>query len=229
MIYSYKIHQNIYQDAWNWWDACNSTSHGVDWKKKINPKIVKNIHGKRKKEAYVFLIPFLRTKYKKEKDRFKESKESISNQFKEKFEIGCKKIVKMMRKPLYRRDFRFYLTTFKRAPYNIEKGLIWLPIDYLDPISVFLHELCHFQFFHYWRKNPKSPVSQLSDEQFEFLKESLTIILDKDFLSIIRKPDQGYKLHQDFRKELSKFWKKEKDFNKLVEFGTKKVAQIHLT
>lgn len=224
MKYTYKIHQNIYKDAWNWWDACNSVSHGVDWKKQIDSKIVKKIHGKHKKEAYAFLIPFLREKYKKEKDRIKESKESISNQFKDKFEIGCKKIIQVMEKPLYRQDFHFYLTTFKRAPYDIKKGLVWMPIDYPDPMSVFLHELCHFQFFHYWRENPKSPVSKLSNNQFEFLKESLTMILDKDFVPLIKKPDKGYDIHQNFRNELKEFWQKDKDFNKLVEFGTKKIT-----
>lgn len=224
MKYSYKIHQNIYKDAWNWWNGCNKISHGVDWKRKIDPKIVKNIHSKSRKESYIFLIPFLKEKYKKEKSTFKESKEFILNQFKKKFEIGCEKIVNVMGKPLYRQDFSFYLTTFERAPYNKEKGLIWIPINWSDPVSIFLHELCHFQFIHYWRDNPKSKVAKLSDEQFEFLKESLTIILDKDFLPIIKKPDEGYELHQSFRKELSKFWQKEKDFNKLVIFGTKKIT-----
>lgn len=224
MKYSYKIHQDIYHDAWNWWNACNNIDFGVDWKTKIDPNLYKKIFGRNRKEAFEYLIPYLKQRYKR-KNNFKKRKNFILAQFDFKFQKGCEKIVKIMGKPLYRTDYYFYLTTFERAPYNKEKGIVWLPVNWEDPIAVFLHELCHFQFIHYWRENSRSQVSKLSKEQFEFLKESLTIILDQDFFPMIKKTDKGYKIHQNFRNELTNFWLKEKDFNKLVEFGTKKITQ----
>jgi hypothetical protein len=220
MKYSYKIHQNIYQDAWNWWDACNCITHGVDHSELMIPKVVKAIKGKNQKEAYRFLIPFLREKYLEEKDEIEKSKQNIVRQFNQYFEKACDKIAEVMGKPIYRPDFHFFLTTFGRCPYNKNKGYVWLYVYRTSAIHTFLHELCHFQFIHYWRENPKSPVSKLSDAQFEFLKESLTIILDKNFFPITKKIDKGYDIHRDFRKELKKFWQKDNDFNKLVNFGT---------
>lgn len=32
------VKQDIRKDAWNWWDACNKISFGVDWKQRINNK-----------------------------------------------------------------------------------------------------------------------------------------------------------------------------------------------
>jgi len=222
MKYSFKIHQDIYSDAWNWWDACNSINFGTDWSSKVNLQIVKKIKGKSKKEAYQFLIPYLRKLYQEEV--LEKSKLYIQSELSHKFSQACNKIVKVMNKPLYREDFHFYLTTFPSIPYDKAKGYIWLNYYCRDPIGTFLHELCHLQFIHYWRENPKSPVSQLPKDQFENLKESLTVILDKDFFPLIKKADQGYPIHQAFRKKLSAFWKADKNFNNLVEYGTKQIV-----
>ena len=55
------------------------------------------------------------------------------------------------------------------------------------------------------------------------------MILDEDFFPIIKKPDYGYDLHQDFRKELKEFWQKNKDFNQLVEFGVENIKKYDLS
>ena len=98
-----------------------------------------------------------------------------------------------------------------------------MPIGWVDPIRILLHELLHFQFIHYWRNNPDSAISRLNNEQFEYIKESLTMVLDEDFLPLIDKIDKGYDMHKEFRKELSDFWKTNKNFDKLVEFGLGKL------
>lgn len=223
MKYSYKIRLNLYKDAWNWWDACNSSSHGVVWKNQINENLVKKLEGKTQEEANEALIPFLEKAYIDQEKDISKAHKFFENEFKKKFQDGCDKIVEVMKRPLYRNDFIIYLTTLRRGPYYKSKGQVWICVFWSDPIECFLHELCHFQFIHYWRENSDSEVRKLSRDQFEFLKESLTIILDKDFFPLIKKPDRGYDLHQDLRKELKKIWQKNKDFDKLVELGTKKV------
>lgn len=50
---------DLHQDAWNWWDACNKVSHGVDWKLKIPTKLRNQLQKKTQEEAYHFLSPFL--------------------------------------------------------------------------------------------------------------------------------------------------------------------------
>jgi len=65
------------------------------------------------------------------------------------------------------------------------------------------------------------PCNELNFKQFDWIKESLTVILDEDFYPIISKPDQGYEVHKEYRLRLHKFWENNKDFDKLVEFGLK--------
>jgi hypothetical protein len=43
----------------------------------------------------------------------------------------------------------------------------------------FLHELLHFQFIHHFANHPA--IIDLNIEQFEFLKEALTFILNYEF------------------------------------------------
>lgn len=228
MKYSYKIRQSIYKDAWNWWEGCNKVSHGHDWKSGVDADLLEKIYGKSQEEAFCFLLPYLKDKYAIEKRALVIRRNFFNNEFKQKFQIGCNKIAEVMNRPIYRNDFTIYLTTFRRGPYDEEKGLVWTCIYWDDPVRTFLHELCHFQFIHYWRENPKSEVSKLTNDQFEYLKESLTMILDEDFFPIIKKPDYGYDLHQDFRTDLKKFWHKNKDFDLLVEFGVKKIRDYNL-
>jgi len=178
MKYSYKIRKNIYKDAWNWWDACNYSSHGMIWKNQVDDDFANKLIGKTNKEANKILIPFLKKVYIDQEKEISETKTFFKKEFDQKFQEGCIKIVNVMGKPIYRYDFTFYLTTMKRCPYFKPRGAIFLCVFWNNPMEVFLHELCHFQFIHYWRENPKSEVSKLSNEQFEFLKESLTMILD---------------------------------------------------
>lgn len=228
MKYSYKIHQNIYEDAWNWWQACNHSSHGVVWRNQIKDKLAAKLTVKTQKEANKVLLPYLRKLYKEQKIFINKRKKYFAKEFASKFQRGCEKIEKVMGKPLYRQDFTIFLTTLRRGPYYKQKGYVWTCIYWEDPIECFLHELCHFQFIHYWRENKKSKVAKLTEEEFEFLKESLTIILDKNFTPIIKKPDQGYDLHQNFRRELKKFWHKNNNFDSLVEFGLRKIRDYNL-
>jgi hypothetical protein len=217
--YSYKIILDPEKDAWNWQEGCNSTSHGMNWGKNIPGHILSKIKGKPKKEALEFIVPFLKQKYIDDKDKIQASTKFIDKQFSQKFEKACLKLEKVMGKPIYRNSFTIYLTTFPRGPYNYYKGCTWEYIGWNNPIMGFLHELSHFQFIHYWRNNTDSKVSRLSNEQFEWLKESLTIILDEDFLPLIEFIDNGYEIHESFRKALHKFWETNHDFDKLVDYG----------
>ena len=41
-----QVKLDIRKDAWNWWDACNKVSYGIDWKEKIDNTLSEKIHGK---------------------------------------------------------------------------------------------------------------------------------------------------------------------------------------
>ena len=66
-------------------------------------------------------------------------------------------------------------------------------------------------------------MSKLSYKDFDFLKESLTMILDESFIPLIQNPDKGYQIHKQLRDKLTEFWKETKDFDKLVTYGLKEL------
>lgn len=220
MIYLYKIKLDIKEDAWNWFVGCNRTNYRSDWTQRAPKDVLEKIHGKTKEEAYSFLMPFLKQKYVDEKVQIEEYKKYLTMEYDKKFQKGCETIVELLGKPLYRNDFEVFLTTFPRGPYNKDGGSLWQPVGWLDPIRGFLHELLHFQFIHYWLVDG-SQVSKLTENQFDWIKESLTVIIDEDFFPLIERADNGYEVHKEYRLKLHEFWKKNKDFDKLVEFGLK--------
>lgn len=217
---SYQIELDIEQDAINWYEGCNLISKGVDWKQRVSPIVYDNIFGKTKDVAYEFLIPFLKQKYINDKDQIDKYISFVSSEYKQNFSLACQKITNLTGKQIYRKDFTIFLTTFPRGPYNYNEGYLWLFIGRNDPMKNFLHELLHFQFIHYWLV-PDSAVTKLKNEEFEWLKESLTVVLDEDLYPLIKSADDGYEIHKEFRKELRKFWKTNKNFDELVKFGLK--------
>jgi hypothetical protein len=222
---TFRIVKDIQKDAWNWWEACNKSSHGMDWKTKAPQDALINIEGKTQEVANEFLIPYLEAKYKEESDSLESFMKKSVKIFDQQGDEACALIEEKMGKPLYRKDFTFIITTFPRGPYNIENGTIWVYPKWSNPMGTFLHELCHFQFIYHWRNRNDSPVASLTYSQFDYLKESLTIILDEDFYPFIERPDKGYQIHQDFRVELKEHWKKYGNFDELVNFGVSRISE----
>lgn len=221
MSYSYRLQQNIRMDSYNWWSACNQYTYNTAWKEMIDDMLFGKLKGISEDDAFEILKPILEKKYAQDEKLIEGYKEYFQKEFNEKFIPACQKMEKVLDKPLYRDDFTFFMTLPWRCPYNKSRGHIWVCIYMRDPIAIFLHELCHFQFIHYWREKTLSPVNQLSNDQFELLKESLTIILDEDFLPIIEKIDAGFEMHQEYRQKLKTFWANNKNFDDLVNYGLK--------
>lgn len=221
--YSFDIKLDSKLDADNWYVGCNRVGlHGTDFQKLAPEDVYKKINGKSKEEAIAILIPFLEQKYIDESQFITDRKALVIDRLEHKFSVACNKVAELSGKPLYRNDFTFVLTTFPRGSYNYELGYIWLPIQWIeksDIVKLFMHELLHFQFIHYWRLVEGSDVNKLSDEKFEYLKESLTVILDENVRPLIFSPDKGYEKHRLMRNELHEYWKKYNDFSELVKFG----------
>lgn len=207
---------DITKDAWNWWRACNKVSYGVNWKERIDKNLQNKIVGKSQKKALLFLIPYLKNYYKKIK--IEKRLAEVENIFKRNNDAIFERMEKITGRKIYRNDFKIFLTTFERAPYKYPEGYVWLPIVWPKEsyIRTFVHELLHFQTYAYWQK---AGLKKLKNEEFENLKEALAVVLNEEFLDIIKWRDNGYKVHQHLRKELLKFWKRNKNFDKLVKFG----------
>ena len=81
------------------------------------------------------------------------------------------------------------------------------------------------QFKHYYKERLKK---QINEEQFGFLCESMTVILNEEFQEITRDVDKGYPIHQEFRKRLLVLWKQRQNFQEFVENAVKEVGKFQL-
>lgn len=217
--YTYSMKLDPEQDMFNWYDGCNCISYGVDWKKRVPEDVYININGKNRRTAQTFLRKFLSKKYIDEKEQIDRRISFLDTIYSEKFSAACNKIIELTKKELKHKHITIFATTFPRGPYNFSEGYILDYLEWNNPIAGLMHELLHFQMHHYWQNNPKSAVSKLDNDDFHFLKEALTVILDEELLPLIEFVDRGYPEHQEFRKVLHSHWKKNHDFEKLVEYG----------
>ena len=212
---------DIFKDAWNWWHACNKISFGVDWSERIPSAIRSKIKGKRRGEAFAFLVPYLKKLYIKE--NIKNKHNNLKKVFLKSGPAVFNRMRKLTGRKIYKNFFTCYVTTFPRAPYDFDKGFVWIPVIWPQEtyVRTFVHELLHFQTYAYWEK---FCLKHITKEQFEELKEALTVILNESFIDLIAWPDKGYERHQRLRKKLFAFWKTNKNFDELVKFGIKLVA-----
>ena len=216
---NFKVRVSLAKDAWNVWNACNSSSHGMDWSKWAGPKLQKYVVGKKEQQAYKWLLPFLK-KYHKELKLRKRAKE-IQKMLEPEFPRIIKTIEEITQKPFYRKDITLFLTTYPRCPYNWKKGYIWIrrDKDLNWQIHTLLHELLHFQFHKYYGKKV---IDAVGVENFEAIKEGMVVILNDYLKDWTGKQETVYPIYEKFAKELMKIWRKvDGDFGKFVERGVR--------
>lgn len=215
-----EIKIDINQDAWNWWQACNKISHGVDWKQRIEEPLRFELAGKDQNEANAILLPYLERYYTDHQAELQTKLAEAQRLFDIQSPQAFKLMEKVTNKPIYRDSFTCFLTTFPRCPYSLEEGYVWLCALWPAKcyLGTFLHELLHFQFLHYYARIPE--LGYLTSAQIDFLKEALTVILNDVFLPFMCQNDKGYEIHQELRAELKRFWEQNKDFYALILFGT---------
>jgi len=212
---------DLEKDISNWWGSCNSQFMGVDWKLRISPKLRKKIIGKDRKSAAKFLKPFLKKLYRKDIKFIHKFKGEIKEYWAQKEEEIFKRITLITKKPIWPPKIVCYYTTFPRGMYRIKKHFAWMQLDpkafYTKEIfcSAILHEIFHFQFHKYFWEYCKT--LGMNKIEINNVKEAVTFLLNKEFLDLIPFKDRGYKIHSNFRKDLSKIWHQEKNFRKLLK------------
>ena len=202
------------KDAWNWWHACNNSSHGVNWKNKA-PKYIRNkLIGVTEKKARVLLESHLNKLYKS----FDVAKfiEKTQKGFDEVEDVLFERMRFVTNRPICHEKFTCFLTTFPRFPFNYEKGYIWISskqsINY--QISIFIHELLHFQYFAYFGEQV---WNELGKEKHALLREAMTIILDDEFSDFTSVKDEGYKKHNELREKLILIWREVKNMDQFMD------------
>ena len=176
-------------------------------------------------------------------------KEIMENELNEKFGLAIQRLEEVTGKPLAingcaknrakeikkispnsvspSEDPLFLITTFPAMIVYYEEGVIftYAKIDnelWGMPLDGILHELMHFQTNYYYRENPNSKISTLSEYEYYILKESLTALLDEFWKPIMTLPDASYPEFQVLRDKIRKYYYECRDFDKLMEYGAKR-------
>lgn len=246
---SYKIIYDPTQDAYNWYSAITKFNQKKKLQRPAELEIAEKIQGLDFAQAKEILLPFLENTKQTEAEKFKLVMEA---QLKQHFEQAVQKLEEMTDHPLVIKDcaknraheiskvssetksptedLLFLITTFPAMIVYYEEGVIYTYAKIDDklwgmPLDGILHELLHFQTDFYYRQNPDSPVSKLTEDEYYALKESLPVLLDESWEPIITLPDQSYPEFNNLREKLHAFYVKNPDFNQLMEYGAREVRK----
>lgn len=128
-----------------------------------------------------------------------------------------KALSEITNKPIFTKSFTAQLTTASLCPYDTKHN--WFMVDAYASlgrqVTVVAHEILHLQFLRWYRE---ACLEQgLSEEQFEDLKEALTVLLNgSEFDDVLVCQDHGYEKHADLRNAIEKQWKKKIGFETLL-------------
>ena len=210
---------DLLKDAENYYDCANSSNgFGYDFSKCLKPKILKKIKNKKWEDVSGYIVGLLGGGYSEHK---KDIEKRVRENEKQWNVIGGKyfdRLAKITKHKIYTDKFNCYMTTISRCPYDKDEN--WYMVNVFSDLKMNLmvgaHELMHLQFHHYFEKD-LIKKGKLSPNQFQDLKESLTVLLNLEFSDLIEKEDVGYPNHQKLRKFISQEWGKQPDFDILIK------------
>ncbi|MDD3488047.1 MAG: hypothetical protein PHH35_01715 [Candidatus Pacebacteria bacterium] len=149
----------------------------------------------------------------KNKAKLEEIRNEIQNHWNKIEKEFFKKIEKTFNKPFPFNSIKGILSTANRFGYNYKNK--WFATNiYSNKFSatdIAMHELFHFVFHFYFEKECEK--YELTWKQIWDIKEALTVLLNSEFLDLRLALDKGYPEHQKIRDFILKEWKKNKDFD----------------
>jgi hypothetical protein len=201
------------KDMYNIWETANVTSSWFDYKKTLHPSFLRICEGKKFEECKVDLENHGKRLYGSGMiEIFAKAIQEAWNNINDEF---FKRLEKLMKKPVYIDEFRAYVTTISRCPYDEKSSWFMVSFfrDILSALKVAGHELMHLQFHHtYWSEVEK----QIGYDKTADLKEALTVLLNVEFKDLWFVEDVGYLKHKNLREFIEKTWKEKKDFDILI-------------
>lgn len=102
-----------------------------------------------------------------------------------------------------------YLTTSDKCGYSIKNNYFFISAETRCPKRIIMHELFHFYTWYVFCNDLKN--KDISKQIYYNIKESLTEILNIEFLDLLDCKDEGYPQHKEIRVLVNKYWLKEKD------------------
>ena len=172
MALNLKIKYNLEKDIQNWQNSLNKESYNVNWNKFLPSDI--SLKCTNDNEC---LKKYLEINYPINKiSEFINSINKLINP--QEIQNDLENLLNAKFKT---NDFKVFITTFHRAPYNIEGNyfyLIYRENNINKAVGGIYHELMHFLFHqNYWDycKN-----KGLDDTKIHILKESFTVLLNEN-------------------------------------------------
>jgi hypothetical protein len=204
------ILESLDRDIWNWREAVLKTSYGMNW----STYLPKNI-TKEQVQDETILRPYL------EKQFYATGKVITFRKWLNEH-LNIRQIESdledLMGRTFQREDITVYLTTFQRAPYEIEKNYFFLTVREMMPkvaLTAIYHELMHFLFhWHYWDECAKTGLSEGEIHDF---KESLTVLLNPLLEKRGLAPDRGYPKHKALRAQWVALYEQERNFSAFIK------------
>lgn len=80
-----------------------------------------------------------------------------------------------------------------------------------------MYEIMHIEFIRNFGFYCRDTL-KLAPKDFGNFQEASTFLLNDEMGDLFSRPDYGYKEHQELRGKLSEQWKKNKDFNNLLNY-----------
>lgn len=210
------------KDLENIWRTCNvKPSYGHNWRDAVTPNIFKICHKKNYQTSKNELIKTMKYIHnspisKPIVNSFNDAWKIIEKEFFRKLENVTKRKIKF-------KKVNAYLTTTWRCPYNPHGEVLHFFVNFFANVPHALktaaHELMHMHIHNtdYWTKIE----NEVGDNKTHDLKEALTELLNLEFNDLLIVNDEGYPTHKILRRFISKEWKKEKNFEKLINNSIK--------
>jgi len=215
------------KDLYNIWETCNVPSKWYDHSKWVNPAILKICKDKKFDECKKELSE---NRKKMHDSGFPEisaeAYEKAWNKINDKY---FKKLEEIMKKPIFSKEFKCYITTMTRCPYDLKEHK-WFMVSFfkgiLEALVTCAHELMHLQFHEtYWNKIEK----EIGYDNTNDLKEALTVLLNVEFGDLLFAFDRGYEMHKDLRNFIEEEWKKKPDFDILIKKCVEYIKKTNAT
>ncbi len=202
------------KDLHNIWETCNKDSGWYDFKKTVHPVLLKICEGKKFSECKKELEKQKKKMYNSGLiEIFAETLQEAWDKINEEY---FKRLERVMKKLIVKKEFTAYLTTTIRCPYDYRHSFFMVSFfrDLLSALKTCGHEIMHIQFHYtYWPRIEK----QIGKKKTADLKEALTVLLNLEFRDLWFVEDNGYEPHKELRKFIAKQWEKKKDFDVLMK------------
>lgn len=200
---------NKEKDILNLWELCNLPDPWEDQDNlQLNPSLINKWQGKSfqdcKHDISNYLLPIHNSSYPEIfSEALSKSWDKINNAYFQRLE-------NLTEKPFSQQQVNAYISTVGRSAYNLDENYFTVSMhrQLLHALRTCGHELLHI---HVEKNFSDSLIKELKNYQkFDFLNESLTVLLNHEFKDLWFMEDKGYSSHKHLRNFIEQEWKKEK-------------------